>query len=97
MCKELGTVKYKWFAIGKQLGIPYVKLKEFKKKDDPLMAAIDYLMKNNVKKVVLDWNSVISALKSPDVGEVGLAKRLALQYCRSEQDTHARIEGEITS
>ena len=82
VCNELGTVKYKWFKIGVQLGIPHNKLLEFKKEEDPLAAAINYWLCGNLEKSNNpSWKSVVTALKSPHVDESGLAKSIAQKYC----------------
>ncbi len=88
ICDELGQVIYKWFKIGVQLGIPYEKLMEFKKEEDPLAAAVTYWLKGNVDIPPVSWKSVVDALKSPHVGEIGLAKRISRKYCQdTAQDT----------
>ena len=72
----MGVVAHKWFKIGVQLGIPYNKLKEFEKEDDPLSAAVNYWLSGNVKEVPVSWSSIVAALESSHVGETGLANRI---------------------
>ena len=84
LCDELGSVKYKWFEIGVQLGIPYEKLMEFKNHQDPLAAAVMYWLKGNVEGIAISWRSIVSALKSDHVGETGLAKKIFKKYCQEK-------------
>ena len=77
----MSVVLYKISKIGIQLGIPYNKLKEFEKEDDPLAAVIDYWLRGNVEGVPVNWKSIVDVLKSSHVDENGLAKRIALKYC----------------
>ena len=88
ICNALATVKYKWFSIGIQLGIPPHKLKEFEKEADPLEKTVDYFLKGNVEGVPLSWNSIVTALKSDLVGEPALAKNMfAAERQVLQQDT----------
>ena len=80
ICNSLATVKYKWFSIGVQLGIPPHKLKEFEK--DSLVETVDYFLKGNVEGVPLSWDSIVTALKSDHVGEPALAKHLQNVYTK---------------
>ena len=80
ICNALATVKYKWFYIGVQLGIPPHKLKEFEKGADSLVETVDYFLKGNVEGVPLSWDSIVTALKSDHVGEPALAKHLQNVY-----------------
>ena len=80
ICNALATVKYKWFSIGIQLGIPPHKLKEFEKGADPLVETVDYFLKGNVEGVALSWDSIVTALRSDHVGEPALAKHLQNVY-----------------
>ena len=67
---ELGTLKYKSFEFGMQLGIAYHKLKEFEKETDPLAAAInDYCLKGNAKDgVPFSWQSIVAVATSVTSG-----------------------------
>lgn len=65
-----------------QLGVPYHKLEEFKKEDDPLAAVIDYCLKGNVEGVPVCCESIVTALKSTHVGEHGLAVKIGTKYCQ---------------
>ena len=84
ICNELGTVQHKIFRIGVQLGVPPYKMKEFKKEDDPLSATIAYWLGGNVKDASLTWQSVVDALRSKHVGEIGLADEINEKYCVSQ-------------
>ena len=84
ICNALATVKYKWFSIGIQLGVPYHKLKEFEKEAHPLVETVDYFLKGNVEGVPLSWDSIVTALKSDHVGEPALAKHLQNVYTQQE-------------
>ncbi len=71
------------YKIGVQLGIPTHKLDEFKKEDDTLLKMIDYWLRGNVKDVVpVTWESIVEALRSNHVDEMGLAEEVCNQYCR---------------
>ena len=71
------------YKIGVQLGIPTHKLDEFKKEDDTLLKTIDYWLRGNVKDVVpVTWESIVEALRSNHVDEMGLAEEVCNQYCR---------------
>ena len=86
VCDELGEVKYLWFEIGVQLGVPRYKLKEFRKEDDPLAATVDYWLCGNVEGVQVSWESVVAALNSTHVGETGLANRINRKYQHQPRD-----------
>lgn len=75
-------VKYKWSKIGLQMGIPYHKLKEFEKEEDPLAAIIDYGVTGNIESPSFGWKSIVEALRKSD--NCGLAKRLEHKYCQME-------------
>ena len=89
ICNALATVKYKWFDIGVQLGVPYHKLKEFEKEDNCLAATIGYFLNGNVKDALLSWDSIVTALKSSSVWEPALARRIQRTYtgqeCKSDK------------
>lgn len=80
VCNALSTVKDKLYQIGVQLGIMRDKIKEFTKEDDPLSALVDYWLRGNVKDVEVSWNSLVEALKSGHVDELGLAHRIEQTY-----------------
>ena len=84
VCDDLGDVKYKWFEIGIQLGIPRNTLKQFEKEADPLSAAVDYWLKGNAVEsaVPVSWKSIVIALKSAYVGEPALAEKIDKKYCQ---------------
>ena len=84
ICNELSVVKYKFYQIGIQLGIPHHKLMEFKQADDPMAVAINYWLKGNVEGAVISWESIVAAIQSIHVGESGLAKRMCNKYCQGQ-------------
>ena len=86
ICSELAVAAYKWYKIGFQLGIPYHKLKEFEEERDPLIAAIDYWLNGNVEGVSISWSSIVTALKSSHVGEIGLANRIIKKHCLKDEE-----------
>ena len=77
-------VAHKWFKIGVQLDVPRHKLKEFEKEDDPLSAVIDYWLNGNVEGVPVSWRSIVAALESSHVGEIGRANRISMKYCQQQ-------------
>ena len=87
ICSELAVVAYKWYKIGFQLGIPYHKLKELEEERDPLIAAIDYWLNGNVEGVSISWSSIVTALKSNHVGEIGLANKIIMKHCLRDEGT----------
>lgn len=74
-------LKHEWIQIGVQLGIPYIKLMEFKKEDDPLIAVFYYWLEGNVKDVPVSWRSIVQALSSDLVGRFDLALKIEAKYC----------------
>ena len=84
----LGRISDKWFTIGIQLGIPYHVLKQFRKEEDPLSAAIDYWLTGNVADsgAPILWDSIIEALKAGSIKETALAEELAKKYCQWEEE-----------
>ena len=80
---ELGEAKCQWFKIGDVLGIPHDKLQEFRNQEDSLRTMIEYCQFGDVDGVgtPLTWTSVVTALKSSDVGRSGLAKKIEQKYC----------------
>ena len=79
ICKELATVKYKWFKVGIHFFVPYYKLKEFEKEDDPFTAVVNYCLEGNV--AAFSWKVIVSALAADDIGESGLAETIRMKYC----------------
>lgn len=92
VCEKLGEVTYKWFKIGIQLGIPYHKLMEFREESEPFIAVINYWLKGNVEDVPLIWSSIVTALSSRFVGEVGLARRISKEcYCHDGEEQGNKV------
>ena len=82
LCEELSTLRYKRYQIGVQLGISHNKLMEFEKEDDPLAVSIDYWLAGNAEEGVSRcWQSVVSMLRSSQVDESGIAKKIEEKYC----------------
>ena len=79
LLNDLTPVNHKWHRICIQLGIPNNKLREFEKNGDPLVASLDYWLNGNTD-VPITWESVVAALESPSVGELGQAKVLKKKY-----------------
>ncbi len=78
---ELGTVLDKTSQIGVQLGLLPHKIREFQKKDDPMGLIIEFWLGGNVEGVTPSWQSIVTALKSDHVGEIGLGNRIHERYC----------------
>ena len=85
LLNDLTPVGDKWRKIGIQLGIPNFKLRIFEKDDDPLINSLDYWLHGNTD-IPITWESVVAALESPSVGELGLAKELKEKYCMETTD-----------
>ena len=87
ICNELSVVKYKLNEIiGIQLGIPYYKLQELKKEDDPLAATMNYWLCGNVKGASVSWALIVEVLMSSHVDEAGLANRIKKKYGQEDDD-----------
>jgi len=85
LCRELSSVKYKFFEVGVMLGIPFSKLMEFKMGHcDPLSATLDFWLKGNVLDVAVTWGSIVQALQSDYVGESRLAEKIHAAYCKQD-------------
>ena len=80
ICKELSRVPDKLIAIGVQLGISHNKVTKFMKEDEPLSAVINFWLSGNVKKIPLNWQSIVKALKSGHVDETKLANKIISRY-----------------
>lgn len=88
ICNELGVVKFKWFEIGVQLGIPRAKLMEFQREDDPVAAGVDYWLNGNVENISLSWRSIVKALRNRHVRELTLAQKIEEKYGQQENKGH---------
>ena len=78
---ELATVSHEARKIGIQLGIPNHKIKQFEDSDNVFSDVMDYWLKGNTE-VPTTWESLVNALESPYVGEVGLARLLRKKYMK---------------
>lgn len=76
---------YKWIDICVMLEIPYGKLMEFEKDQNPLIASINFWLRGNVEDVSVSWRSIVKALKSESVKETGLAEIISKKYCNQEE------------
>lgn len=85
---DLERVKHKWNSIGVQLKIPYYKLREFESQRDSLTEVVNYWMCGNVEDVPVNWESLVAVLKTPQVGERGLAKEIQEKYSEYEESTN---------
>ena len=81
---ELASIKHKWYEIGIQLGIPQIKLQQFKWDEHPLAAVVDYWLMNAT--VPISWKSIVIALESAHVGEIGVAKMISSKHCWQESE-----------
>ena len=77
----MDVVARKWHKIGIQLGIPKNKLDEFQNLDDPLSEVINYWLQGNVKGDPVSWETIIEALRTKHVDELGLATTIQ-DYCK---------------
>lgn len=82
ICKELVTIKYKWFRLGLHIGIPYDRLKGFREEENPLLALFNYRLK--AKTSFLTWSDIVAALMSKDIGEIQLSKEICRRYCQQD-------------
>ncbi len=84
--------------IGIQLGISCHTLDIFKKELYPLAAVINHSLKN-IEAFFEDpfsWKPIVAALRSSDIGEIGLAESMAKKYCHednTESDSMLESEG----
>ncbi len=79
-------VKNKTHEIGIQLGIGHSKMITFMKEDNPLLTTLDHWLRGNVSDNQPSWASIITVLKSKQVGEIGLANKLSAKYCQKNDD-----------
>ena len=100
LINELVTVAHKWITIGIQLGIDYHVLKGFGQQynNDPircLAEMLQYWLDGNAAdgKSHVNWETVVKALKSPLVNELGLAEKV----CENHQLLHAAHASECHS
>ena len=79
---ELATVSHEARKIGIELGIPKHKIKQFEMdRDNAFSDIMDYWLKENTE-VPTTWESLVNALESPNVEEVGLARFLRKKYMK---------------
>ena len=79
---ELAKVSHEARKIGIQLGIPNHKIRQFEKDNNNSFSDImDYWLKGNTE-VPTTWKSIVNALASPYVGEIGLARLLRKKYMK---------------
>ena len=86
LCKELATVRHKWFELGEVLGVYRDKLEVFRKENYPLAALLDYCLRGNISGS-LSWSRIASALESKDLNEGSLALSISEKYCHREEST----------
>ena len=93
VCNELEGVKLKAYEIGIQLGIPHNKMLEFEKEGNILPASINFWLCGNVPDadIPITWGSIVAALESKQVGEIGLARVIKAKYCCQQEE--AQDEG----
>lgn len=82
LCKELEEIRWKSDEFFIQLGVPYHKLREYQKRNDPLAAAVEFWLNGNVKGVPVSWSSIQTALWN--VNEKRLADHIGTKYCHQE-------------
>lgn len=95
LVNELFQVQTKWCEIGVQFGIEYYRLKAIKQESSGselhmLSEVIDMWLRGNTQ-VPVSWESVVEALKSPPVGEKGLADQLHKKYCQPDNASGQRV------
>ena len=72
--------------IGIQLGVPHSKMEMFKKGEDVLSTVVNFWLNGNVPDVPVCWESIVAALESTHVGEIGLAMALRAKYCGQQDE-----------
>ena len=82
VCKELEEIQWKRDQFCVQLGVPYHKLQEYQKRDDPFAAAIAFWLNGNVEGVPVSWSSIQTALRN--VNEKRLADHIGAKYCQHD-------------
>lgn len=87
LINELASVVAEYYTIGVQLGISVNKLQEFEENyslvNRRFSAVISYWLKGNTEPVT--WESLITALESPSVGEETLANELREKYIKPRE------------
>ena len=94
VCNELEVVKHKEYEIGIQLGVPNSKMLVFKKEGGLLLAAVGYWLSGNIPSVPITWESLVTALKSEQVGESGCAETICKKYC-CQQEKSGDIKNQL--
>ncbi len=76
------VVSRKWHKIGIQLDIPKNIIDEFQNLNDPFTEVINYWLHGNAKGDPLSWKTIVKALITEQVGEIGLATKIQSIYCK---------------
>ena len=61
-----------------------------KQEGDSLSAAIDFWLSGNAN-IPITWDSIVAALESKQVGEIGLAKVIHTKYCCQPNDDEGKF------
>ena len=81
LCNALNLVASKCFALGLQLGVQYPQIsaieQNYRRSEDQLREIISERLKQDTP---LTWHDIVTALRSPTVGENGLARQIECIY-----------------
>ena len=78
---ELKEISSKWCEFGLHFGIPYLKMKEFKEKDDPLSEVIAYWLWGNIRDRPVTVKHIVDTLREMD--KATLAEKIQTKYSRT--------------
>ena len=57
--QELDEIRSRWYEFGLHLGVPYVKLEEFKENKGPLSEVIAYWLRGNIRDKPVNWRHIV--------------------------------------
>ena len=86
VCKELKTIKSKWYDFGINLGVPRDKLCGFKDEINPLSEVLGYWCAGNISSMPVTWVTIVAILRETE--EPGLANKIENKYCQTGNYFH---------
>ena len=92
LCNTLNPVASKCFALGLQLGVEYSQLctieNDYRKSKDQLREIISERLKQDSP---LTWHDIVTALRSPTVGENRLASQIEQKHLLQTMGSHSPV------
>ena len=84
LVQELSAAQQKWEAIGRELGVDQITLKEIRTNYSNPGDSLRMMLGEKLKRHCITWKYIITILRTPYVGESNLAHQLETKYCLSE-------------